>query len=167
MILSLQGDVRLHKINKLETILWSIAIPGFGQLINEKYIRGILFISLEFLINMKAHLNTAIISSFHGEILSAIKQVDYQWLMFYPCIYTFAIWDACRDISNEKNVFFFLPFVMAAYLGTIGVIFSKNLTLMGILFGPIWLPLLFMFLGVLMGLLINKLISYKTKKDTY
>lgn len=144
----------MHKANKIEAVLWSIAIPGFGQLINGKYSKGLLFIGLEIFINIKAHLNIAIISSFQGDISTAIKQVDYQWLMFYPCIYMFAIWDAYKDSSNESESFLFLPFVIAAYCGTLGVIYSINFKFMGILFGPIWLPLIFMFLGIVIGFIV-------------
>ncbi|WP_066507615.1 hypothetical protein [Abyssisolibacter fermentans] len=153
----------MHKPNTIEVTLWSIAIPGFGQLINKKYIKGIIFISLEFLINMKSNLNIAIILSFQGKISAAINQVNYQWLMFYPCIYMFAIWDAFIDSSNERKSSCFLPFVVAAYSGTIGVIYSENLKFMGILFGPVWLPLIFIFLGIVIGFIVNKLFLYKAK----
>jgi TM2 domain-containing membrane protein YozV len=34
-----------------EALFWSIALPGFGQLINGKFIKGILFLILEFRIS--------------------------------------------------------------------------------------------------------------------
>ena len=37
---------------KLEAILWSIALPGFAQLLNKKFVKGIFFIFLEFLVNV-------------------------------------------------------------------------------------------------------------------
>jgi hypothetical protein len=80
--------------DKIEKLLWSIALPGFGQLLNHKYIKGILLITLEFLVNVLSNFNKAIILSFQGDILSAIKITNYQWLMFYPCLYFFAMWDA-------------------------------------------------------------------------
>src|SRR5699024_1922917 len=58
--------------------------------------------------------------------LKAIQQVDYQWIMFYPCIYMFAIWDAYKD-AGGGGPYAFLPFVFAAYFGTIGVIYSSEI----------------------------------------
>lgn len=52
----------------MEVLLWSIALPGFGQLLNRKYIKGILLIVLEVMINVMARLNVAIVHSFHGDI---------------------------------------------------------------------------------------------------
>lgn len=38
--------------NGIESALWSIAIPGLGQLLNKKYFKGIILIALEFLIRL-------------------------------------------------------------------------------------------------------------------
>src|SRR5690625_6642183 len=78
------------KSNSLEVLLWSIALPGFGQLLNRKYIKGILLVALEFAVNILGNLNTAIVLSFHGQIQEAIHQTNYLWFMFYPCLYFFA-----------------------------------------------------------------------------
>lgn len=130
-------------------LLWSIAFPGFGQLLHGKFIKGIVLIFLEFLINVGASLNIVIISSFWGEIDKAIEQVDYQWLMFYPCVYMFAIWDAYRD-AGMRGSGSFLPFVFAAYVGTIGVIYSP------LLLGPVWLPIICLIVGALIGFFVKR-----------
>jgi hypothetical protein len=58
----------MAKSNRIEVLLWSIALPGFGQILNGKFLKGLLFIGLEFLINVQSNFNTAIKSSFHGDI---------------------------------------------------------------------------------------------------
>ena len=97
----------MGKNNALEAALWSLAIPGFGQIINKKYLKGLTLIGLEILINMRSGLNTIIIYSFHGQTLEAINLTNYQWLMFYPCVYLFAIWDAYRDAGGTKYPCYF------------------------------------------------------------
>jgi hypothetical protein len=133
-----------------EMLLWSIALPGFGQILNGRFFKGVVLIALEFLINVKANLNSAIISSFHLEIEKAIEQTDYLWLMFYPCVYMFAVWDAYKDAGGGGS-YGFLPPVFAAYFGTIGVIYSP------LFLGPVWLPILLMIVGALIGLLLRML----------
>lgn len=140
---------------KTETLLWSIALPGFAQIVNGKLLKGIFFISLEFLINVQAHLNLVIIESFHGNMAKAIELTDYQWLMFYPCIYMFAIWDGYRDAGGGRTPFSFLPFVFAAFLSTIGVIYSPTLNIFGFLLGPIFSPIIFLLIGVIIGWIIK------------
>lgn len=63
-------------------VVWSIALPGFGQLLNGKLYKGLLLIFLEFLISIQSNFNKIILLSFHGQVEEAIQQADYQWLMF-------------------------------------------------------------------------------------
>ncbi|MBL4938546.1 hypothetical protein JK636_22845 [Clostridium sp. YIM B02515] len=140
----------------LEKALWSIAIPGFGQLMNKRYLKGIILITLEFIINVKANINTAIVLSFLGKTHQAVEEVNYQWLMFYPCVYLFSIWDAYKDGSEEKEKpLLFLPYAIAAYAETIGVIYSKVFRIYGVLLGPIFLPMACIFVGLFTGSIIR------------
>jgi hypothetical protein len=144
---------------QLEKILWSVALPGFAQFLNGKIVKGIVIIGLEILINVQANLNIVIVASFHGDIEIAIEFTNYQWLMFYPCIYLFAIWDAYRDAGGGTAPYSFLPFVFSAYFGTVGVIYSPTLKIMGVLLGPVWLPILFFVIGLGVGSIIKHLIK--------
>jgi hypothetical protein len=127
----------------LEKALWSIAIPGFGQFLNKRYFKGVVLIILEFVINVKANINTAIVFSFLGQTELAVKVSNYQWLMFYPCVYLYSIWDALRDGStDEERPLLFLPFAVSAYIETIGVIYSRVFSINGVLLGPIFMLLI-------------------------
>ncbi|GIO24850.1 hypothetical protein [Oceanobacillus sp. J11TS1] len=143
------------KSKKLEAVLWSIALPGFAQLLNHRYIKGILFIGLEILINVMGNLNTVIILSFHLKIEEAIAQTNYLWLMFYPCLYFFTIWDAYKDAGGGEKPFAYLPLAFTAYFVTVGVIFSPNLTIFGHFIGPVWMPILSTPIGLAIGGLIR------------
>lgn len=146
----------LRKKNKRsEVIFWSIALPGFGQLLNQKYFKAFVLVLLEIIINVKGNINLVIVKSFLGEMEEAISQADYLWLMFYPCVYLFAIWDAYRDAGGRAHSFMFLPFVFSAYFGTIGVIYSSRFTIFGYLIGPIFLPIITMIIGFIVGLAIR------------
>src|SRR5690625_5300822 len=152
-----------NKDKRLEVLVWSIALPGFGQLLNGRYVKAFILIVLEFLINVKGKVNVVIVHSFLGEMQEAINEADYLWLMFYPCIYLFAIWDAYKDQGGEGYPFIYIPFVFAAYFGTLGVIYSSRFTVYGYLLGPIFLPIISMIVGFLVGLFIRKLIRYQLK----
>lgn len=139
----------------IERIFWSIAFPGFGQILNGHLVKAILFIAAELVINVQSNLNRVIISSFYWDISSAIQQTNYQWLMFYPCVYTFAAWDAFKNSSQSKRRYMFLPFVFAAFLGTIGVIYSPT-AIGGVLLGPVWLPIMCLIFGTAIGCFIMR-----------
>ncbi|MHC0036252.1 hypothetical protein [Pseudoneobacillus sp. C159] len=144
-------------MNPKEALLWSIAFPGFGQFINGQHLKGIVFILLEVLININANFNEIIILSFQGQIEDAIIQTNYLWLMFYPCLYFFAMWDAFKEAGGGKDRNTFLPFVFSAYFVTVGCIYSSNFHLFGVLLGPVWLPILCIIPGVGIGLILKML----------
>ncbi|MED4452099.1 hypothetical protein [Metabacillus fastidiosus] len=147
------------RTSPLEKLMWSIAFPGFGQYLNGKYVKGTAFLALEFIINVQANFNYVILLSFHGKILDAIKYTDYQWLMFYPCLYFFSMWDAVKDANGGKGPYSFLPYIFAAFFVTTGLIFSSNLKVFGILLGPVWLPMLLTFPGIVIGLIIRQILK--------
>ncbi|HLR08954.1 MAG TPA: hypothetical protein VK136_06785 [Bacillota bacterium] len=153
------------KSKALEVLMWSIALPGFGQLLNRKWIKGIILIILEFVINVLGNFNWIIILSYHGKIQEAIAETNYLWLMFYPCLYFFAIWDAYKDAGGGRKPFAFLPFVFSAYMTTIGLIFSADFKLFGVFIGPIWLPILSLPVGLALGAGIRWLLLKKYKKN--
>ncbi len=141
----------------LERLLWSIAFPGFGQLLNHKYLKSLLFILMEMVINNQSNFNLAIISSFNGNIDKATEYINFQWLMFYPCLYFFAMWDAVRDTNEdgETPLYSFLPYLSCAIFVTIGLIYSQKWNLFGVLIGPIFMPILCVIPGAAVGLAIK------------
>lgn len=152
----------MAKTKELEVIFWSIALPGFAQLLNGHLYKGTVFIILEFVINIMSNFNMAILHSFQGDIEQAIKVIDFQWLMFYPCLYFFALWDAYRSVCEEEKPFAFLPFVFAAYFVTLGLMFSRSFRIMGILPGPIWLPIISVIPGLSVGFVLKKILQKNT-----
>lgn len=140
----------------IEKLMWSIALPGFCQYLNGKYFKGTVFLILEVLINVQANFNQVILLSFHGKIGDAIKHAEFQWLMFYPCLY---FWDAVKDAGGGKDPYSFLPYVFAAFIVTVGLIFSTNLMIFGVLLGPVWLPILFVFPGIIIGFITREIIK--------
>ncbi|MBM7659976.1 hypothetical protein JOC85_000743 [Bacillus mesophilus] len=148
----------------VEMIFWSIALPGFGQLLNRQYIKALLLVLLEFLINLQGGINLAIVHSFQGNIDLAIQTVDYRWIMFYPCLYVFAMWDAyisAKRIAKIKDTpFESIPFSFAAYITTIGVIYS-NRPIFSITFGPIFTPIIAIFIGFFLGGILKKFLLRK------
>ncbi|MGJ9458425.1 hypothetical protein [Oceanobacillus sp. CF4.6] len=146
------------KSKKLEAILWSIALPGFAQLLQRNYVKCILFIGLEILINVMGNFNAIIVLSFNLKIEEAIAQTNYLWLMFYPCLYFFAIWDAYKDAGGGDKPFAYLPLVFSAYFVTVGLIFSPGFKIFGYLIGPMWLPILFLPIGLAIGVLLRSIL---------
>jgi len=141
-----------------EVLLWSIAFPGFGQFLNKKYAKGIILIVLEFVININGNFNTVIINSFYGDIQEAIRQTNFQWLLFYPCVYFFSIWDAYKDAGGGREKFSYIPFVTSAWAVTIGLIYSTSGEI-GNIFGTIWFPMMCVIPGIIVGWIVKKILK--------
>lgn len=153
----------MKKMSKLEAVLWNIAFPGFSQLLMGQYIKGILFVALEVMINAKSHFNMAIMLSFLGEIDRASAVLNYQWLMFYPCVYMFSMWDGYRSAMPEEEKYTFLPFVFGAYFVTVGLMLSPKVTILKLHPGPVFLPMMFLIPGLLIGFVFKFLMSLKLR----
>lgn len=82
--------------------LWPAALPGLGQLYNRDYLVGLLLIALECVVNLKSRLNLVIFYTLNGQFAQSLAVTDLQWLLFYPCLYTFAIWQA-HQFALEHN----------------------------------------------------------------
>lgn len=159
----MKRDRKMKKMSRLEAVLWNIAFPGFTQLLTGQYIKGVLFVVLEFIMNVNSHFNRAIMYSFLGEIEQAEMLVNYQWLMFYPCIYMFSMWDAYRFAMPAEEKYSYLPFVFGAYFVTVGLMVSPKVTFFDIHPGPIFLPMIFLIPGLLVGDVIKRILKVRDK----
>ncbi|MHC0039645.1 hypothetical protein [Pseudoneobacillus sp. C159] len=102
---SIFGTSQIHLRNPYVIAWWSAAFPGFGHLLICKYHRGYILIIWEIFINLKAHVNLAMIHSFQGEITMAKEVLDTRWLLMYIPVYLFAIWDSYRSAVDLNNIY--------------------------------------------------------------
>ncbi|EGO63942.1 hypothetical protein [Acetonema longum] len=86
----------LHLRNPYTIAWWSAAYPGFGHISLGCYVRGFLLFIWEILTNTQAKLNMAILYSFTGRFDLAKEIIDTRWLLLYPSVFIFSIWDSYR-----------------------------------------------------------------------
>ena len=102
MDMSVLGINYLHRSNPWAAAWWSAALPGFGQLYLGSYVKGLLFMSGEILINTMGRINLAIFYTFTGNFEKANNVFSERWGIFYMAVWVISIWDAYR-LSNEMN----------------------------------------------------------------
>ncbi|WHY88485.1 hypothetical protein QNH39_11865 [Neobacillus novalis] len=93
---SIFGTTLIHLRNPYIIAWWSAAFPGFGHLLLSKYFRGYALFIWEVVVNIKAHVNLAMVYSFQGDIAMAKEVLDTRWLLMYIPVYLFGIWDSYR-----------------------------------------------------------------------
>src|SRR5438128_550588 len=85
-------------------MLWSLILPGFGQLYNKDYLVAFVLMGWELVVNLNSNLNVQLVQAFNGNLHAAHQSINYAWGVFYPSIYGFAIWQAFNfaKAHNER-----------------------------------------------------------------
>lgn len=102
MAMSSWGTNYLYRSTPWSVAWWSAALPGFGHLYLGLYVKGLIFMSGEILINLKANLNLSIYYTFIGDFDKATSVFNELWGLFYIAVWVFAIYDSYR-LSIEIN----------------------------------------------------------------
>ncbi|MFC0522867.1 hypothetical protein ACFFGV_04585 [Pontibacillus salicampi] len=101
------GAFDVNYIKKRRPIIvawWSAALPGMGHIHLGHYLKGLLLVSGEIVLNTLSHLNTAIFFSMTGQFQAVHEVVNYNWLILYSSFFVFAIWDSYRIcIDTNKS----------------------------------------------------------------
>ncbi|WP_433942972.1 hypothetical protein [Paenibacillus sp. SN-8-1] len=98
------GIIPLQIRKPLVVAMWSVAAPGMGHFLLNKYLKGISLVLWELFINQITNLNTAIVYSFSGDIEAAKSVLNEKYVLLYIPVYLFAIWDSYRSTIMDNKV---------------------------------------------------------------
>lgn len=99
------GLLYLDRGNPWVAAAWAAMLPGFGHMYNMKSLKSIVLLAWALAIIHFSHVNEAIIATFTGDFLKARTCVNYQWLMFFPSLYVFSVWDSINDCVEMNKLF--------------------------------------------------------------
>ncbi|MGJ7922873.1 hypothetical protein [Neobacillus sp. LXY-4] len=113
----------IHLRNPWVTAWWSAAFPGFGHIRLGIYVKGLILLIWEIIINVHSRLNEAMVFSFNGQFELAKDVLNIKMLFLYIPIYIHCIWDSYRQTvdlnkhyllaENERAPI--VPFIMNGY----------------------------------------------------
>ncbi|MCA1030711.1 hypothetical protein LCL95_06585 [Bacillus timonensis] len=93
----------LDKRNPLMAIIWSLFVPGLGQLYIHRIVTAFFVIVWVVLFSYLSHGLEAISLLFLGEIQEATSVLNEEWLLFFPSIFGFAVFDSYMNtVENNK-----------------------------------------------------------------
>ena len=93
----------LDKRNPVMSIIWSLFMPGLGQLYIHRIVTAFFVIIWVVVFFYLSHGLEAISLLFLGEIKQATSELDAEWLLFFPSIYGFATFDSyINTVENNK-----------------------------------------------------------------
>ncbi len=118
-------STQLHLRNPYVVAFFSFAYPGFGHLLQHKYLAAFILILWELFINNLANVNLCIHYSMIGDFETAKEVVNERWLILYVSIYMLGIWDSYRT-TVELNRQYILADredapVLPIVLGSLGI----------------------------------------------
>ncbi len=82
---------------------WSAALPGLGHIHLGHYLKGLLLMSGEIVLNTLSKLNLAIYYSMIGKFDAVHQVINYNWLFLYCAVFVFAVWDAYRLTVDQNH----------------------------------------------------------------
>jgi len=93
----------LDKRNPLMPAMWSLFVPGLGQLYIHRIVTAFFVIIWTVIFFYFSHALEAVTLLFLGEIEQATSVLDAQWLLFLPSTYGFAFFDSyINTVENNK-----------------------------------------------------------------
>ncbi|MCI3920138.1 hypothetical protein MO973_07830 [Paenibacillus sp. TRM 82003] len=98
------GTTQLHYRNPWVIAWWSMAFPGTGHLLLQKYMRGFLLFIWEMVVNTQSKLNLAMVYSFNGHIDQAKEVLELRWMALYAPVYLFAVFDSYRSAVDMNRI---------------------------------------------------------------
>lgn len=131
--------------------LFSILMPGCGQMYNKQFMKGVLLLIIEHFDNIGANINQALYLDFNGHYQQALEVTNFEYLLFYPGFYVFTVWDAWYHAKKGADkIRTAIPFLIGGYLGVIGSIFAKKIPIPTLTVG------LSMIIPMLIGMIIYR-----------
>lgn len=85
--------------------VWSAMSPGLGQLYSGSTIVGTLVLGWWIFVTYKAEAIRVWLYTFLGDFGSASALVNWQWFLFLPSMYTFAIYQAYASVIENNTLY--------------------------------------------------------------
>lgn len=102
------GDMEINYLDKREpwvATIWSLLIPGGGQLYIHRLITAFFLVTWWIIICLNAKFLPAMHYTLLGEFNQAKSVLDMQWLLNIPSVYFFAMYDAYANTVENNKLF--------------------------------------------------------------
>ncbi|WP_061086867.1 hypothetical protein [Heyndrickxia coagulans] len=95
----------LDKRNPLLSVMWSLFVPGLGQLYIHRVLTAIFVIVWLVVFYYQSHFQEAVILLFWGKIKEATSVINPEWLLFIPSHFGFAAYDSYMNTVENNKLF--------------------------------------------------------------
>lgn len=96
--------ISLSRRSPAMAALWSVLMPGFGQLYNDRIFQALALMGWYLAVAFKSGLALGAFYTLRGDFHLVPGLLNYQWLLFWPSIYWFGIADAYADTVEQNKI---------------------------------------------------------------
>ncbi|MBM7604181.1 TM2 domain-containing membrane protein YozV [Metabacillus crassostreae] len=95
----------LDKRNPILALIWSLFVPGLGQLYIHRIVTAFFVIIWVVLFSYYSHSLEAISLLFLGHVQEATSVLKPEWFLFFPSIYGFSVFDSYMNTVENNNLY--------------------------------------------------------------
>jgi TM2 domain-containing membrane protein YozV len=95
----------LDKRNPVMSVFWSLLVPGLGQLYIHRIVTAFFVIVWTVVFFYFSHGLEAVSLLFLGEVEKATSVLHPEWLLFFPSIYGFSVFDSYMNTIENNKLF--------------------------------------------------------------
>ncbi|MBY7145021.1 hypothetical protein KFZ56_18550 [Virgibacillus sp. NKC19-3] len=95
----------LDKRNPVMAVIWSLFVPGLGQLYNHRIITAFFMIIWGIVFFYLSHYLDAVVLLIMGEVRQATTVLQPEWLLMLPSIFGFAVYDSYVYAVENNKIF--------------------------------------------------------------
>lgn len=95
----------LDKRNPVVAVMWSMFIPGLGQLYIHRILTAIFLIVWLVIFHYQWHFAEGILLLILGKVKEATSVLKPEWLLFMPSLFGFAVYDSYMNTVENNKLF--------------------------------------------------------------
>lgn len=95
----------LDKRNPILAFIWSLFMPGLGQLYIHRILTAAFVIIWSVVFFYQSHALEAVTYLFWGEVQKATTVLNAEWLLFFPSLYGFATYDSFTATAENNKLY--------------------------------------------------------------
>ncbi|CAH2713767.1 hypothetical protein BACCIP111895_00921 [Neobacillus rhizosphaerae] len=102
------GAMEINYLDKRKpstSVIWTIFMPGLGQLYNHRIITALFIIVWSVIFFYKSCVLEAVSMLFLGQVHQATNVLNAEWLLFLPSIHIFSIYDSLVSTVENNKLF--------------------------------------------------------------
>ncbi|GFZ81263.1 hypothetical protein GCM10008018_28640 [Paenibacillus marchantiophytorum] len=102
------GIIEINYLDKRSpsmAVVWSMLMPGMGQLLTHRILNAFFVLGTWILICYWSHLLEGLHYLLMGDLARSAKEVNRHWFLFLPSIYAFAVYDAYVTTVEYNKLF--------------------------------------------------------------